>query len=244
MQISKSLLVICASVICTGAFSVRGGDNPAQAKAREALEKALKEPPPQPPAPAPPPPAPAKPAETQSVAQPAPPPTPAAVPAPAPMPEVAAQPTPIATAVSPAPPNPETKAKLREALNKKLDELRAQEGQNNRDKAQAALRQAQDAARQNPQQYPPAQAPPNAANPQPPQVQAIPVSPAPPAMPSAPAPKASLKTAQAFPPIQGPDLPISAAKQQRLSELLSKYRADQITPEQYHVQRAKILAGP
>lgn len=41
-----------------------------------------------------------------------------------------------------------------------------------------------------------------------------------------------------------PPLPISADKEQRLQDLLVKYRADQITPEQYHTQRAAILAEP
>src|SRR5208282_3847230 len=45
-------------------------------------------------------------------------------------------------------------------------------------------------------------------------------------------------------PIQAPPLPISAAKQAQLQGLLDSYRADQITPEQYHTQRAKILAEP
>jgi hypothetical protein len=45
----------------------------------------------------------------------------------------------------------------------------------------------------------------------------------------------------AFQPIQSPALPISGDKQQRLADLLQKYRADQITPEQYHQERAKIL---
>jgi translation initiation factor IF-2 len=44
--------------------------------------------------------------------------------------------------------------------------------------------------------------------------------------------------------LPGPDLPLSAEKQQKLAELLKKYRADEITPEQYHSQRAKILAEP
>jgi hypothetical protein len=30
---------------------------------------------------------------------------------------------------------------------------------------------------------------------------------------------------------------------QKLSALLHRYQADQITPEQYHAERAKILAG-
>jgi len=51
-------------------------------------------------------------------------------------------------------------------------------------------------------------------------------------------------TAPVFQPLAGPPLPISAEKQQRLANLLEQYRADQITPEQYHQQRAKILAEP
>jgi hypothetical protein len=47
-----------------------------------------------------------------------------------------------------------------------------------------------------------------------------------------------------FPPLQGPPPAVAADKEQRLQELLRKYRADQITPEDYHQQRAKILAEP
>lgn len=47
-----------------------------------------------------------------------------------------------------------------------------------------------------------------------------------------------------FTPIVAPPLPISVEKQQKLGDLLRKYQADEITPEQYHEQRAKILAGP
>ncbi len=39
-------------------------------------------------------------------------------------------------------------------------------------------------------------------------------------------------------------LPISAEKQRRLAELLTKYKADLITPEEYHRERARILAEP
>jgi hypothetical protein len=45
-------------------------------------------------------------------------------------------------------------------------------------------------------------------------------------------------------PLESPPLPISADKDQRLQELLKKYRADQLTPEQYQAERAKILAEP
>jgi hypothetical protein len=39
-------------------------------------------------------------------------------------------------------------------------------------------------------------------------------------------------------------LPISASKQQRLADLLRLYQADEITPLQYHTERAKIVAEP
>ena len=47
-----------------------------------------------------------------------------------------------------------------------------------------------------------------------------------------------------FPALEGPTLPISAEKQERLQALLQKYVTDQITPETYHNERAKILAEP
>ena len=47
-----------------------------------------------------------------------------------------------------------------------------------------------------------------------------------------------------FPPLEGPPLPISSTKQHALYELLQRYKADQVTPEQYQAERAKILAGP
>jgi hypothetical protein len=47
-----------------------------------------------------------------------------------------------------------------------------------------------------------------------------------------------------LPALSGPATGLSAAKEQKLNELLNQYRADQITPQQYHEQRAKILAEP
>jgi hypothetical protein len=44
--------------------------------------------------------------------------------------------------------------------------------------------------------------------------------------------------------IAAPPLPISAGKEARLQALLEKYKADQITPDEYHQQRAAILAEP
>jgi hypothetical protein len=49
-------------------------------------------------------------------------------------------------------------------------------------------------------------------------------------------------TAKSFPPMAGPALPISVDKQQQLDGLLLRYKADQITPEQYQSERARILA--
>lgn len=44
--------------------------------------------------------------------------------------------------------------------------------------------------------------------------------------------------------IAAPALPISSSKAERLQSLLDKYKADQITPDEYHQQRAAILAEP
>lgn len=41
-----------------------------------------------------------------------------------------------------------------------------------------------------------------------------------------------------------PPAPVSAEKVAKLNTLLQQYQADRITPEQYHQERAKILAGP
>jgi hypothetical protein len=46
-----------------------------------------------------------------------------------------------------------------------------------------------------------------------------------------------------FPKLEGPPPAISADKQQQLDSLLVKYKADQITPEQYQAERARILGA-
>jgi hypothetical protein len=53
------------------------------------------------------------------------------------------------------------------------------------------------------------------------------------------APMTSAPAAQPAPPSTGPK-----TKQERLAELLELYRADKLTPAQYHAERAKILAEP
>jgi colicin import membrane protein len=45
-------------------------------------------------------------------------------------------------------------------------------------------------------------------------------------------------------PMAAPPLPIPANKQQELQDLLVKYRADQISPDEYQKERAAILAKP
>jgi hypothetical protein len=47
-----------------------------------------------------------------------------------------------------------------------------------------------------------------------------------------------------MPDMAAPPPPISAAKQQQLADLLAKYQADQITPDEYQKQRADIMAQP
>jgi len=45
-------------------------------------------------------------------------------------------------------------------------------------------------------------------------------------------------------PIESPLLPISASQHAQLDALLAKYKANEITPEEYHKQRAAILTQP
>lgn len=57
------------------------------------------------------------------------------------------------------------------------------------------------------------------------------------------APEPMVKTSSEFAPISAPASPIGAGKQQKLLDLLTKYKADQISPEEYHRQRAAIING-
>lgn len=45
-------------------------------------------------------------------------------------------------------------------------------------------------------------------------------------------------------PITAPAQPIPLSKEDKLNQLLARYKADQITPEEYHAQRAAIIAEP
>jgi hypothetical protein len=71
-----------------------------------------------------------------------------------------------------------------------------------------------------------------------------------PNLPEQPTPQPTMAHNQPAPPsmnlpaLSGPPSPLSPAKQQKLDELLQKYRADQLSPQEYHEQRAKVLAEP
>jgi hypothetical protein len=100
----------------------------------------------------------------------------------------------------------------------------------------AAIEKAREAMRQQVGQLPQAPAVP-AVQPGAPVPQTYVAKPSPAAKP-APAPKGM----PVFEPLQGPPVTIPAEKQAQLSALLQRYRADEITPDQYHAERAKILA--
>jgi hypothetical protein len=55
-------------------------------------------------------------------------------------------------------------------------------------------------------------------------------------------PKPAVVAEPTVKPIETPALPISATKEERLQALLQKYKTDQITPEEYHTERTKIMA--
>lgn len=65
---------------------------------------------------------------------------------------------------------------------------------------------------------------------------------APPAPRSAPERPKAVKSS--LPPLPTPPPAVSSSKEMQLQQLLQRYMDDQITPEQYHDQRAKILAQP
>lgn len=56
--------------------------------------------------------------------------------------------------------------------------------------------------------------------------------------------QAGLPPVIVFRPLEMAPSPFSGPKAGRLAELLRRYQADQITPEEYHKQRAAILAEP
>jgi hypothetical protein len=129
------------------------------------------------------------------------------------------------TLVGPTPVSPEDSDKARAALRQKMNELEVQKpGSVTRPTPGSAAASA-------------------TAKPQPgAQPMSQPMASTPEAKP--PQAKKPAKLAPVFTPIQGPAAAVSGDKQQRLTELLRKYKADEISPEEYHQQRAKIMGEP
>jgi len=228
MQISKCFLAVCAAAICIGPLTSRGDDTDAQAKARQALEEKLNELQPQPPNAAPQPPPTAKPAKKKA----APPPAPAPMREPPPV-RMAPPPPPSATSptIQPAPrsaaaPAP---AKYRDNFNSATTPPAPSpamvappppaDSETIARAREALERKLSELQGQEVQAQP----------------QAEPERPVASPRPMRPADRTGFK------PLPAPELPISTDKQQRLAVLLQRYKADQITPEQYHAERAKIL---
>jgi hypothetical protein len=219
MQISKLSVAICATFVGVLPLAVHAADSEAQAKAREALEKAMSQPATQTT------PTPSAPVQPQ---QPAPAPAPAAAPAAV---QPAAQPVPAAPAATttstpsvrmlnaPSPMSPDDTDKVRAALRQKMAE------QQNQPVAVAVT--------------PPPTKPVTPTQPKP----GTTVNPPPPHVVYVPSPPPT-QPALAPTKVVAPPLPISATKEAQLQELLIRYKADQISPEDYHKERAKILAGP
>jgi len=231
MQTSKYLLAagVLAAVILP--LQVQGGpDSDEQSKMREALRRALEQPgaPQTQPAPAP------KPIAAPPPAEPAP-----ATPTPQPQPQ--AQPAPV-TPVAPPPVTPTVVVQTPQTF----EPVPGPDDAANITRAREAMRQKMLEMQTTPQ---PAPASTPAAEPG---KSVAAVTPPPASKPATsseptPAPKPAAKPAPAvatsnYKPIDAPASPFSASKQAKLSDLLARYRADAITAQEYHAQRAAILA--
>jgi hypothetical protein len=221
MQISKLPLWICALALC-GGLTLQAQDSAAQAAARAALMQKLNELNTNPPA-ATPSPAPATPAPV-TVA-------PAAVATPAPATETPAAATFAPAAVtSPAPAvaSPEATGTVQPG------DTAAQAA------ARAALEQKMQELPSGSSAAPQTSAPVQSAPARPAPVATAPAMSAPPA--NAPANAPANVTGERT--ITAPAPPISMTKQEQLDRLLTLYKSNQLTPLQYHDQRAAILAQP
>jgi len=231
MQISKLIPAVCAAALCASFIAARAQDNPAQAAARAVLMEKMNELEAQPAQPAPPPivvtpsgAVPVQPSQPTNVVV-APTPTVHAQPA-VPAPATKSMPGTEAVQTAPAVSDAEAQTKAKAALDQKMSEL------NQQNWAAPAIVPAASAV---PQTKPVATSP---VKPAPPAVKPEVMTPANQINANYPGKELGLK------PIVAPPLPISPAKEAQLQGLLEKYKADQITPEQYHTERAKILAEP
>ena len=105
----------------------------------------------------------------------------------------------------------------------------------------ASIARAREAMREKMKQLETTPAPATATTPAPAVAAVTPPAPKPTAQPD---PKPAPVAAATYKPIDAPPSPFSAAKQAKLAELLTRYRADAITAQEYHAQRAAIIAEP
>lgn len=240
MQILRCLSLACATAMISSPLLLRA-DNEAQIRARAALEQKMDQmntepatatPPStetnQPPAPAPAKPKKVKKAKPAPVEQPAPPPVQ--------QPSVTESAPPVSTPPPPAPEPVRTREKAPAATANFAPAPATTDNTQTDERLQNALQQrmTETPAAPTEQQTPPTHSKQRnevANNP-------------PPAHPYNPPPQMQNPPASTLPALQGPPSPLSASKQQQLEALLQQYKADQITPQQYHEQRAKILGEP
>ncbi len=237
MRISNLLPLICAGAMCAG-ISVRADDNAAQAAARAALVQKMQDldtqgepaqPPPAEMSPTnPPPTAPSEPS--------LPPPPPTATPSdlqPTAPPPAETQPTTIPASPESQPPAPPQMSDDQKAMAEEEALVASQ-------KTNAPTMTPAPATNAN------SNAPQQLVNMEP----AAPGAPIAPTPAPVPADARKLKTQPArqnmnfgFAPIQAPPAPVSPDQEAQLQALLDKYKADQITPDEYQAQRAAII-GP
>jgi Tfp pilus assembly protein PilV len=252
MQIPKSLLIICMAALGVSSLHAQRTDSDVQAKAREQLRQKLSESQSQP-ASTPTAPAPAAKAVVETPAQPAAP-EPAVevkpVTAAAPEPVVEVKPVAVAAPVAVTPvtdsgePVPvysaldaQQDSKAREALRQKLQELKAQ------DKASTPAIVIEPAE-------PKVAAKPKATKPKAtkPEVTAETKNPkAVQVVSSEPKKTKVSNTVNNDPAFGTPEVvpaPAPNSKDAKLADLLQQYKSNKISPTEYHLERAKILAEP
>ena len=232
MNTSKVLFAGLTIATLSTAPALFADDTEEQIKAREALQQKLNElntqsgAAPAKPAPAKPKPAPAKPAPAKS-------PAPAVVPKPAPAKPVA-QPT---HAPAPAPKPSPVAAPAKQVVQPAPTPAPAPVS------APVVTKQT----RSSNAEFSEVPSPSNLGNLRIGQANAAPTAPAKPGVPVGVSPAATQPAspkAGRYHPLVAPASPLSASKEAQLADLLSRYRADLITPEQYHTERAKIIAAP
>lgn len=218
MQIPKIFLVVCAAAVSASLpMAAQGQDSEEQAKARQALREKMRELEGQAPA-----------VETQTA------------PVLTPAGQTGSQRVVIRMEEAVAPADPEAIQKAREAMRRKMDEL----GQGGPQQDTPEIAKAREALRQKMQEVTPVGSASVAGAQSSPEAQAEIQREEAQAAAERRAKRAESLTPTAYKPLPGPGSPLSATKQERLAELLRLYRAEAITPEQYHTQRAKILAEP